>query len=41
MLNSRLGLVTAARLSSRSKSLHRCRHSFFRSYGVILQSSLT
>ena len=39
--NSRLDLFTVTDLSSGSKSLHRNRHPFSRSYGVILPSSLT
>ena len=41
MINSRLGLFTATLFSSRSKSGHQGGHSFFRSYGVIMPSSLT
>ena len=41
LLNSRTGLGVAAALGSMSKSLHRRRHPFFRSYGVNLPSSLT
>ena len=41
LVNSRLGLFTAAGSSSGSESLHRLRHPFSRSYGVILPSSLT
>ena len=41
LVNSRLGLVTAIQIRSKSKSLHRSGHSFSRSYGVILPSSLT
>ena len=41
MINSRLGLFTAAANRSKSKSYHRRRHPFFRSYGAILPSSLT
>ena len=41
LINSRLGLFTATHPSSQSKSGHRGGHSFFRSYGVIMPSSLT
>ena len=41
LINSRLGRFTATPSSSRSKSFHRKRHSFFRSYGVNMPSSLT
>ena len=41
LVNSRLGLVTAGPLSFKSKSYHIAGHSFSRSYGVILPSSLT
>ena len=41
LVNSRLGLVTATQIRSKSKFHHRSRHSFSRSYGVILPSSLT
>ena len=41
LLNSRLGLFTAASKRSGSKSRHAWRHSFSRSYGVRLPSSLT
>ena len=41
MINSRLGQLSAAASSSRSESVHRRRHPFSRSYGVILPSSLT
>jgi hypothetical protein len=41
LLNSRLGLLTAASERSGSKSRHDPRHSFSRSYGVRLPSSLT
>jgi len=41
LINSRLGLFTVATPGSGSKSLHPRQHPFFRSYGVILPSSLT
>ena len=41
MLNSRLGRFTATPSSSWSKSNHQTGHSFSRSYGVIMPSSLT
>ena len=41
LINSRLDLFTVTDLSSGSKSLHRNRHPFSRSYGAILPSSLT
>ena len=41
LINSRSHLVTATSQRSRSKSLHISRHTFFRSYGVNLPSSLT
>ena len=41
LLNSRLGLFSAASKRSGSKSRHGSRHSFSRSYGVRLPSSLT
>ena len=41
MVNSRLGLSSAAGSSSRSESLHQLRPSLSRSYGCILPSSLT
>ena len=41
VVNSRLGLFSAAASSSNSKCLHRLRPSFSRSYGCILPSSLT
>ena len=41
MVNSRLGLSSAAGSSSRSQSLHQLRPSLSRSYGCILPSSLT
>ena len=40
LINSRLGLFTAAAHRSKSKSHHNKRHPFSRSYGVILPSSL-
>ena len=40
LINSRLGLFTAAARRSQSKSDHNKRHPFSRSYGVILPSSL-
>ena len=41
MVNSRLGLSSAAGSSSNRKGLHQLRPSFSRSYGCILPSSLT
>ena len=41
LVNSRHPLFTATPASFRSKSLHRPEHTFSRSYGVILPSSLT
>ena len=41
LINSRLGRFTATPASSQSKPVHRQGHSFFRSYGVIMPSSLT
>ena len=41
LINSRLGRFTATPSSSRSKSFHRKGHSFSRSYGVNMPSSLT
>ena len=41
LINSRLGLFTAARTGSGSKSLHLRERPFSRSYGAILPSSLT
>ena len=41
MINSRLGRFTATPVSSRSKFGHRQGHSFSRSYGVSMPSSLT
>ena len=41
MINSRLGQFSAAASSSGREALHRRRHPFSRSYGVILPSSLT
>ena len=41
MINSRLGLFTVAASGSGSKSLHRRRHPFSRSYGAGLPRSLT
>ncbi len=41
LVNSRYPLVSATPASSRSKSDHQQRHTFSRSYGVILPSSLT
>ena len=41
LINSRSGRFTAAPLSSWSKSSHQTGHSFSRSYGVIMPSSLT
>ena len=41
LVNSRLGHFSAAPISSPSKSDHRQRHPFSRSYGVNLPSSLT
>ena len=41
MINSRLGRFAATPSSSGSKSRHRKGHSFSRSYGVIMPSSLT
>ncbi len=41
LINSRLGLFTVAASGSGSKSLHRRRHPFSRSYGAVLPSSLT
>ena len=41
MINSRLGQFSAAASSSGRAALHRRRHPFSRSYGVILPSSLT
>ena len=41
LVNSRLGLVTATPIRFKSKFYHRSGHSFSRSYGVILPSSLT
>ena len=41
LVNSRYPLVTATVPSSGSKSLHQRRHTFFRSYGVNLPSSLS
>ena len=41
LINSRLGLFTATAPSSKSKSCHLERHSFSRSYGVSMPSSLT
>ena len=41
MINSRLGQFSAAASSSGGGPLHRRRHPFSRSYGVILPSSLT
>jgi hypothetical protein len=40
LVNSRYPLVTATTLSSGSKSLHQAWHTFFRSYGANLPSSL-
>ena len=40
MLNSRFPLFTAISLSFRGKPLHQARHTFSRSYGAILPSSL-
>ena len=40
LINSRLGLFTAAARRLRSKFYHNKRHPFSRSYGVILPSSL-
>ena len=41
LVNSRHPLFTATQVSFRSKSLHQPEHTFSRSYGVILLSSLT
>ena len=41
LVNSRYRHFSATSLSSASKSLHQGRHTFSRSYGVILPSSLT
>ena len=41
LINSRLGRFTATPSSSGSKSRHRKGHSFSRSYGVNMPSSLT
>ena len=41
LINSRSHLVTATSRSSESKSLHRQRRTFSRSYGTILPSSFT
>ena len=41
LVNSRYRLLSATRTSFGSKSLHRSGPSFFRSYGGIMQSSLT
>ena len=41
MINSRLGRFAATLISSKSKSCHQQGHSFSRSYGVIMPSSLT
>ena len=41
LINSRSHLVTATDQSSRREVLHQSRHTFFRSYGVNLPSSLT
>ena len=41
LVNSRYPLITATPASSRSKSSHQPRHTFSRSYGVNLPSSLT
>jgi hypothetical protein len=41
LINSRLGRFTATPVSSQSKSVHRQGHSFSRSYGVNMPSSLT
>ena len=41
LINSRLGQFSAAASSSGGRPLHRRRHPFSRSYGVILPSSLT
>ena len=41
LVNSRLGLFTAARAGSGGEPLHPCERPFSRSYGAILPSSLT
>ena len=41
LINSRLGLFTAASSRSSRKGYHKKKHPFSRSYGVILPSSLT
>ena len=41
LINSRLGRFAATSKSSESKSRHHQRHTFFRSYGVNMPSSLT
>ena len=41
LVNSRYPLLSAARIRSRSESLHELRHTLSRSYGVNLPSSLT
>jgi hypothetical protein len=41
LVNSRYPLITATPASSRSKFSHQSRHTFSRSYGVNLPSSLT